>query len=163
MVGEWNASAGIGGLRKKRESKGGVDISLLLKVVEEFIDTFILPGISLDLRCHHVFAVDCGVGPGGAGSFGLGWRARACRCRECGEQLNEPPPRDIEIHDPVLCFMGALRKKTSSGTILQIAENSARGANQRDNWLEGVLPRQLNNARRACSLNLTEAPRALTD
>src|SRR5450631_4779252 len=102
MVGKGNTSAGIGGLRKKRESKGGVDISLLLKVVEELIDTFILPGISLDLRRYHIFAVDCGVRRGGTGNFGLSWRARAGRCRECGEQLNEPPPRYIEIHDLVL-------------------------------------------------------------
>src|ERR1035441_2117289 len=43
-----------------------------------------------------------GGGGGGGGGLGLGWRGRACRSRECGEQLNEPPPRYIEIHDSIL-------------------------------------------------------------
>src|ERR1035441_2957822 len=102
MVGKWNASACIGGLRKKRESKGGVDISLLLKVVEELIYTFILPGVSLDLRRYEIFPIPGCVGIGWAWRFGLGLQVRGSCSRECCQELDEPPPRDVEIHDLVL-------------------------------------------------------------
>src|ERR1035438_9464671 len=56
--------------------------------------------------------------------------------------------------------MRAVRKKTSPSSVPQIAENSARGANQGDNWLESVLGSQLHLTRiTSLSLNLAETRR----